>query len=226
MSGAVLPPCFLTWDLKLSSKGLVQAVLCSVPLTPQHAIVNPRFRQRLLDTHRQVWVSLLCGHCFFLLAPGAHKVLFVPSKSLFPQSCGSSTIKSQWPPNSHFLRVLSPFARSPGWAICCVSRAFLTVQEFIWYNFCAVCGSSTQQLYGRANGDLLQEGLCHTIWPRCAAARAPVPTAGHCWPMPLQETLKYSKGGLAQFLWGHWVLLHTHKTLCALGPRKLCKLNG
>ena len=27
---------------------------------------------RLLDTHRQVWVSLLWGHCSFLLGPGAH----------------------------------------------------------------------------------------------------------------------------------------------------------
>ena len=26
----------------------------------------------------------LMGHCSFLLGPGAHKVLFVPSKSLFP----------------------------------------------------------------------------------------------------------------------------------------------
>ena len=42
------------------------------------------------DTHRQVWVILLWGHCSFLLGPGAHKVLFVPSKSLFPQSCVSS----------------------------------------------------------------------------------------------------------------------------------------
>ena len=37
-----------------------------------------------------VWVSFLWGHCSFLLGPGAHKVLFVPSKSLFPQSCISS----------------------------------------------------------------------------------------------------------------------------------------
>lgn len=43
-----------------------------------------------LDTHGQVWVNLLWGHCSFLLGPGAHKVLFVPSKSLFPQSCVSS----------------------------------------------------------------------------------------------------------------------------------------
>ena len=29
---------------------------------------------------------LLWGHCSFLLGSGAHKVLFVPSKSLFPKS--------------------------------------------------------------------------------------------------------------------------------------------
>ena len=45
---------------------------------------------RLLDTHEQVWSSLLWGHCSLLLGPGVHKVLSVPSKSLFPQSCVSS----------------------------------------------------------------------------------------------------------------------------------------
>ena len=34
--------------------------------------------------------GLLWGHCSFLLGPGAHKVLSVPSESLFPQSCASS----------------------------------------------------------------------------------------------------------------------------------------
>ena len=38
----------------------------------------------------QVWVSLLCGHCSFILGPGGHKILFLPSKGLFPQSCVSS----------------------------------------------------------------------------------------------------------------------------------------
>ena len=41
-----------------------------------------------------VWVSLLCGHCSFLLGPVTHQVLFVPSKSLFPQSCVGTVIKS------------------------------------------------------------------------------------------------------------------------------------
>ena len=74
------------------------ALLHSVPLTLQQSIVDPCLCQRLLDTHRQVWLSLLWGNCSFLLAPGIHKVLFVLSKCPFPQSCGSSVIKSHWPP--------------------------------------------------------------------------------------------------------------------------------
>ena len=42
----------------------------------------PQLCQTLLDTYGQVWVSL-CG-VTSLLDPGAHKVLFVPAKSLFP----------------------------------------------------------------------------------------------------------------------------------------------
>ena len=57
---------------------------------------------------RQIWVSLLRGHCSFVLGPCVHRVLSVPSQSLFPQSCVSSG-------------------------------------SSIW-----------------VNGDLLQEGLCHT----------------------------------------------------------------
>ena len=68
----------------------MQALLHSVPPTLQQATTDPPLCQRLLDTHGQVWVSLLWGHCSFLLGPGVHKVLLVPSKNLFPQSCGNS----------------------------------------------------------------------------------------------------------------------------------------
>ena len=106
--------------------------------------------------------SVSCGgHCSFLLGPGVNEVLFVPSKLLFPPSCVSSVIKSHWPPKSNSLEVLSPFARFPGWEICCGSRTFLAVQEFIWYNCSAVCGSSAWKLYDGINGELLQDGLCH-----------------------------------------------------------------
>ena len=42
------------------------------------------------ETPRHPQASLLWGHCSFLLHPGAQKILFVPSQSLFPQSCVSS----------------------------------------------------------------------------------------------------------------------------------------
>ena len=106
--------------------GLLQKVPCmhghtQCPRPCSRSLPTHCLHWRLLDTHRQVWVSLLWSYCSFLLGPGAHKVLFVPSKGLFLQSCVSSIIKSHWPPKSNYLGVLSPFARSPGWEICCGS---------------------------------------------------------------------------------------------------------
>ena len=77
--------------------------------TLQQATADPRLCQKLLDTHQQVWVSLLWAQCSFHLGPGVHKVLFVPSKTLFPQSCVSSIIKSHWPPRSNSLGFSVPF---------------------------------------------------------------------------------------------------------------------
>ena len=102
----------------LLQKGLCQR--CCVQC-PQQATVHSCVHQRLLDTHKQVWLSLLWGRYSFLLGPGVHKVLFVPTRSLFLQSCGSSVVKSHSPPNWNSLGVLSPFAGSPGWEICCGS---------------------------------------------------------------------------------------------------------
>ena len=68
----------------------MHVLLYSVPPALQQATTNPSLCRRLLDTYGQVWVSVLWDHCSFLLGPGAHKVLFVPSTSLFPQSCVSS----------------------------------------------------------------------------------------------------------------------------------------
>ena len=60
---------------------LLQKVPC------RQATADPYLCQRLLDTHKQVWVSLLWGHCSIFPGPGVQKVLLVPSKSLFSQSC-------------------------------------------------------------------------------------------------------------------------------------------
>ena len=72
------------------SKGPMQALLHSVPPTLHQAATEPCLCQRLLDTHKQVWVNLFWGHFSFLLGPGKHTFLFVPSKSLFSQSCVNS----------------------------------------------------------------------------------------------------------------------------------------
>ena len=94
-----VPSLFFTWGQTMvkvmktmgaSFKVPMYALLHSVPPTLQQATDNPLLFQRLLDTHGQVWVSLLWGHCSFLLGPGVHRFLFVPSKSLFSQSCVSS----------------------------------------------------------------------------------------------------------------------------------------
>ena len=75
--------------MDLLQKFLCTTVTVSFP-TLHQATTDPHLCWRLLDTHGQVWVSLLWGHCSFLLGPGVRMVLFVPSKNLFPQSCVSS----------------------------------------------------------------------------------------------------------------------------------------
>ena len=52
----------------------------------QRATTDPHLQQRLLETHRQVRVSL-CGATAPFFWVLVHKVLFVPSKSLSPVLC-------------------------------------------------------------------------------------------------------------------------------------------
>ena len=57
---------------------------------------------------------------------------------------------------------------------------------------CALCEPVSQPCVSSGtlwwvNGDLLQEGLCHT---QVCCTLTPTPTAVHCWPIPPQETLK------------------------------------
>ena len=73
--------------MKIMATSFKRSHACTVLLsTPDCAAGHWRF----LDTHKQVWVNLLWGHCSLLLGPGVHKFSFVPSKSLFPQFCVSS----------------------------------------------------------------------------------------------------------------------------------------
>ena len=65
----------------------MQALLHSGPPALQQTTTNPRLRQRLLDTHRQVWVSLLWGHCSLLLGPGAQGSVCALPESVSPVLC-------------------------------------------------------------------------------------------------------------------------------------------
>ena len=68
--------------------------------------------------------SVSCGVSapfFWILV---HSKFCLCPKSLFPQPCVSSVIKSHLHPKSNSLGVLSPFARSPGWVILEVTNRF------------------------------------------------------------------------------------------------------
>ena len=110
-----------------------------------------------------------------LLSPGSWcaQGFLVPSKSLFPQSCGSSVIRSHWPSKSNSLGFLSPFAGSPGLKVAVDPRTFTKVQELLWCNCSAVCGSSAQQLCSGADGDPLQKDFC--CMPRLPGLLQPEP---------------------------------------------------
>ena len=87
-------------------------------LTLQQATVYPHLPWRLLDTQRQVWLSLLWGHCSFLLGPGAQAFVCTLQVSVSPvlwKFCNHIPLAFKFP--GEFSR--SPFAGFSGWEICC-----------------------------------------------------------------------------------------------------------
>ena len=106
------------------------------PPTLQQTTTSLHLHQRLLDTHRQVWVSLLWDHFSFFLGSGAHKIVCAP-------------------------------------------------QVFISLVLCKFW-----QLYGRVNGDLLQDGLCHT---QVCCTQSPCPC---CSPLQIRT---YTEDTQTQF---------------------------
>ena len=113
----------------------MHVLLHSLPPALPQATTNPHLLWRLLDTHRQVWVSISWGDCSCLLGPGAQGSVCALQES-FAQSCLSS-------------------------------GSFMV----------GLMATSSKRAYAI---------------PKSAVPRAPVPVAVHCWPLPPQETLKYS----------------------------------
>ena len=92
-----VPSLLFTWGqtmvevMKIMVTSFQSSHVCTSTLSgPNPAAGHCQHLHRsILDTHGQVWLSLLWGLCSFLMGPGVHNVLFVPIKSLFPQSCVS-----------------------------------------------------------------------------------------------------------------------------------------
>ena len=81
---------------------------------------NSCLHQRLLDTDRQVWVSLLWGHCSLLLVPVCIRFCLCPPKVCFPspvEVCNQIPLASEvkFPGGSQSL------CGSLSWEICCGS---------------------------------------------------------------------------------------------------------
>ena len=99
MGRAGLPPCCLTWGqtmveiMKIMAPSFRRSHAQTSTLSASNPAAGLHWPTPLPETAGHSWASLgqsLVGHCSFLLGPGAHKLLFVPSKSLFLLSCVSS----------------------------------------------------------------------------------------------------------------------------------------
>ena len=207
MGGAVFPDCSLACNGDLFQKDLCQhslwltGLLYSVSLTPWLATVDPCLHWTLTDKSGSVshgvtapfsWVLVFTRFC--VLQESVSPVLWKFCNQIPPAFPGGS-LSLCWTPRWGDLL----------WAL----EIFQQCKNFFDLIVVLICISSSWQLYGGANGDLLiKEDLCHMLClPGLLQPEPLPPPAGHCWPVALQETLKHSKTGLAQSLWGLWVLV-------------------
>ena len=111
-----------------SNGGLLRKDLCQHATAPGTVVISaPDLAAghcrptSLPESPRHSQVSLAqpsVGSLLLSLGFWSTQCYVMPSKSLFPQFCGRSVIKSYWPSKSHSLGFLSPFARAPSWEIC------------------------------------------------------------------------------------------------------------
>ena len=83
--------------------------------------------------------------------------------------------------------LLSPGSWCAQGSVCALQESVSPVLCKFWWLLVELMATSSKRAY-----DI----------PKSATPRATAFAAGHCWPISLQETLKHSKAGLAQSLWG------------------------
>ena len=153
MDGAVFSPCCLTWDQTMVEVAKIMATsfkrfqACTAALSARYPAADHCPPMPPLETWGHSQASLgqsLLGYCSFFLGSDAHRVLFLPSKSLFPQSCVSSVINPTGLQSQILWEFSVPLLDPQVWKSVVGPRTFLPVWEFLWYNCSAVCGSSAQ----------------------------------------------------------------------------------
>ena len=179
-------------------------LLYSVPLTSGRPLLT--HTSPLLETPGLSWASLgqpLVGS--LLLFPGswcAQGFVCALQVSVSPVLCKSCNqiplvFKVKFPRGSQCLCQIPP-----GWGIFVGPRTFATVWELLWYNCSPVWGSSAWWLYSGANGELLQEDLCHTPCSHVCQSPCPCPHGRPLLTCAPTGTLGHSKAGLIQFFVG------------------------
>ena len=172
MGGAVFPLCWPVFGRgNVGNGNLLQKDLCqhTTPMTvvfsapdPRQAIVNPHLRQRLLDTHKHVWLSLLWSHFSFLLDPGMHEVCAL-RESISPvlwKFCNQIPLafKVKFPESSVCLPDPQVGKSAVGpWT-------FATVQELHWYNCSPVCGIRSHHFMANRWGNNRNSGRFYLSW--------------------------------------------------------------
>ena len=162
----------------------MHSLLHSVLPNLQSATTDSCLCWRLLDIYGHVWISLFWGHCSFLLGPNVHKVLFLPSKSLFSHSCvgcvGSThrthTEVAQSCPTFCDPMDYSLLGSSSPWDFPCMNTGVGC--RFLMVGLMATFAKRTYAI------------------PRSTAPRAPAHAAVHCWPIPPQGTLKHNSSSV------------------------------
>ena len=117
-------------------------------LSPRQASATPRLCRRPSNTHKKAWFCILWGRCSFLLGPGVHKVLSVPSKCevSFSSNPVEVLIKSHWRSKSDSLEIPNPFSDSQPRKPDVGPRNFTIVQELLWH-YSPVCEYPTRLVW-------------------------------------------------------------------------------
>ena len=98
MGRAVFPPCCLTWgqtmvEVMTMVTSFKRFHACTASLSASNPTAGHCRLMPLPEIAGHSWACLgqfLVRHCFIFLGPGEHKILFLPSNRLFPQTCVSS----------------------------------------------------------------------------------------------------------------------------------------